>query len=59
MKKYMDGNSLGLLSTDDENTILKILEAWKTLVSAVGAAERPPDHLRRAAGGHGGRDLGS
>jgi len=30
-KIYMDGNSLGLLSTDAEDALLKILEEWKTL----------------------------
>ncbi|GAF80221.1 unnamed protein product, partial [marine sediment metagenome] len=30
-KIYMDGNSLGLLSTDAEDALLKILDEWKTL----------------------------
>jgi kynureninase len=30
-KIYMDGNSLGLLSTDAEDTLLNILDEWKTL----------------------------
>jgi kynureninase len=30
-KIYMDGNSLGILSTDAEVALLKILEEWKTL----------------------------
>ena len=28
---YMDGNSLGLLSQDAENTLLRVLEEWKNL----------------------------
>ncbi|TEU10039.1 kynureninase, partial [Candidatus Bathyarchaeota archaeon] len=30
-KIYMDGNSLGLLSRDAEESLLQILEEWKTL----------------------------
>ena len=30
-KIYMDGNSLGLLSTDAEDALLNILDEWKTL----------------------------
>ena len=29
-KIYMDGNSLGLLSIDAEESLLHILEEWKT-----------------------------
>jgi len=28
---YVDGNSLGLLSTDSENSVLRVLNEWKTL----------------------------
>jgi kynureninase len=28
---YLDGNSLGLLSTDSENSVLRILDEWKAL----------------------------
>jgi kynureninase len=30
-KIYMDGNSLGLLSTDAEKSLLRVIEEWKTL----------------------------
>jgi len=39
---YMDGNSLGLMSRDAEETLLRVLEEWKTLgIRGWGEAEVP------------------
>ncbi|MBS7619343.1 kynureninase [Candidatus Bathyarchaeota archaeon] len=49
---YMDGNSLGLLSKDAEETLLRVLDEWKTLGIGGWSRGNPPwisyaEHLGR------------